>query len=80
MSKEFPHSLVYHVEVHKRPQGWNWTNQKTLVPIINKEKNNVKVVQHYNLRSVLEMIYGCSTIGRIHMCDRDKMKTNNKRV
>ena len=79
MSKGFPHSLVYHVKVHKRPQGWNWTNQQSLVPVI-KEKNIVRVAKHYNLRSVLEMIYGFSTIGRFYKHAREKMKTNNKRV
>ena len=79
MSKGFPHSLAYHVEVRKRPQGWNWTNQKTLIPVINKEKNNVRVAQYYNLRSVLEMIYGF-TIGIIHKCARNNMQTNNRRV
>ena len=80
MSKGFPHCVVYHVEVCKRPHGWNWTNQQTLIPIINKEKNNVRVAQQYNLRSVLEIIYGCNTIGRIHKCDGEKMQTNNKIV
>ena len=48
--------------------------------VINKDKNNVTVAKHYNLRSVLEIIYGCITIGRIRKCDREKMQTNKKRV
>ena len=80
MSNEFPHSLVYHVEFYKRPQGWHWTNQQTQIPVINKDKNNVRLVQYYNIRSVLAMIiYGC-TIGRIHKCVRETIQTNNEKI